>query len=90
MNFTAAFRGIARAGLGVPAILIIILAMLVIPLPPFALDVFFTFNIALSLVVLLATVYSERPLDLSPYFPPCCWSLPCCGWPLMWLQPEWC
>ncbi|MBK8754198.1 MAG: flagellar biosynthesis protein FlhA [Candidatus Competibacteraceae bacterium] len=67
MNFTAAFRGIARAGLGVPAILIIILAMLVIPLPPFALDVFFTFNIALSLVVLLATVYSERPLDFTVF-----------------------
>ncbi|MCC8997974.1 MAG: flagellar type III secretion system protein FlhA, partial [Candidatus Contendobacter sp.] len=67
MNLTAAFSSIARAGLGVPAILIIILAMLVIPLPPFALDVFFTFNIALSLVVLLATVYSERPLDFTVF-----------------------
>ncbi|HRD48365.1 MAG: flagellar biosynthesis protein FlhA [Candidatus Competibacter sp.] len=67
MNLTAAFSNIARAGLGVPAILIIILAMLVIPLPPFALDVFFTFNIALSLVVLLATVYSERPLDFAVF-----------------------
>lgn len=36
------------------------LAMVVLPLPPFALDVLFTFNIALSLVVLLATIYSER------------------------------
>ncbi len=67
MNLTAAFSGIARAGLGVPAILIIILVMLVIPLPPFALDVFFTFNIALSLVVLLATIYSERPLDFTAF-----------------------
>jgi flagellar biosynthesis component FlhA len=41
--------------------------MVVVPLPPFALDVFFTFNIALSLVVLLATIYSERPLDFAVF-----------------------
>ena len=33
----------------------------------FVLDVFFTFNIALSLVILLATVYSERPLDFAVF-----------------------
>jgi flagellar biosynthesis protein FlhA len=47
--------------------MIIILMMVVIPMPPFALDVFFTFNIALSLVVLLASVYSERPLDFAAF-----------------------
>jgi len=47
--------------------MIVILAMVVIPLPPFALDVFFTFNIALALVVLLASVYSERPLDFTAF-----------------------
>ncbi len=41
--------------------------MVVLPLPPFALDVFFTFNIALSLVVLLATIYSQRPLDFTVF-----------------------
>ena len=67
MNLTATLRGMARAGLGAPALLIIILMMVVVPLPPFALDVFFTFNIALSLVVLLATIYSERPLDFAVF-----------------------
>ncbi len=67
MNLTATLSSMARSGLGAPVLLILILAMVVIPLPPFALDVFFTFNIALSLVVLLATVYSERPLDFAVF-----------------------
>jgi flagellar biosynthesis protein FlhA len=57
-----------RMGLGAPLILMAILAMMVIPLPPFMLDIFFTFNIALSLIVLLAVIYSQRPLDF-PVFP---------------------
>lgn len=57
-------------GLGAPLLLIIMLAMVVLPLPPFALDVL-VHQHALSLVVLLATIYSERPL-ISPFFPPCC------------------
>lgn len=52
-------------GLGTPLILIIMLSMMMLPLPPFLLDIFFTFNIALSLVVLLAVIYSERPLDFA-------------------------
>jgi len=67
MSLTATLGGMARAGLGAPLLLIVILMMVVVPLPPFALDVFFTFNIALSLVVLLATVYSERPLDFAVF-----------------------
>jgi flagellar biosynthesis protein FlhA len=67
MNLAASLTGMARSGLGAPALLIVILMMVVVPLPPFALDVFFTFNIALSLVVLLATVYSERPLDFAVF-----------------------
>ena len=54
-------------GLGVPLVVVMLLAMLVIPLPPFALDVFFTFNIALSLVVLLVVVYTLRPLDFGVF-----------------------
>jgi len=42
-----------------------LLAMIVLPLPPFLLDLFFTFNIALSLVVLLVVVYALRPLDFG-------------------------
>ncbi|MCB1768141.1 MAG: FHIPEP family type III secretion protein, partial [Candidatus Competibacteraceae bacterium] len=56
-----------RSGLGAPVLMLIILSMVVIPMPPFALDVFFTFNIALALVVLLASIYSERPLDFTAF-----------------------
>lgn len=56
-----------RNGLGAPVLLLMLLAMLVVPLPPLALDVLFTFNISLSLVVLLAAVYVIRPLDFSMF-----------------------
>ena len=56
-----------RQGIGTPLMLIIMLSMMMLPLPTFLLDVFFTFNIALSLVVLLAVIYSERPLDFAVF-----------------------
>lgn len=56
-----------RQGLGTPLMLVIMLSMMMLPLPPFLLDIFFTFNIALSLVVLLAVIYSERPLDFAVF-----------------------
>ncbi|MCG7923715.1 MAG: flagellar biosynthesis protein FlhA, partial [Candidatus Thiodiazotropha lotti] len=54
-------------GLGAPLVLLMLLAMLVIPLPPIALDLFFTFNITLSLVVMLVVVYTKRPLEFSVF-----------------------
>ena len=54
-------------GLGAPIVLMIILGMVVLPLPPIALDIFFTFNIALSLVVALVVVYTLRPLDFGVF-----------------------
>ena len=67
MNLTAILGSVVRSGLGAPLLMVLILMMVVIPLPPFVLDVLFTFNIALSLVVLLATIYSQRPLDFSVF-----------------------
>ncbi|APZ43023.1 flagellar biosynthesis protein FlhA [Acidihalobacter ferrooxydans] len=58
-------RSLAAMGLGVPVVLLAMLAMITLPLPPFALDVLFTFNIALSMVIALMTVYARRPLDFS-------------------------
>ncbi len=55
------------AMLGAPLLLMAILAMLVVPLPPMVLDIAFTFNIALAMIVVLATVYSRRPLDFSTF-----------------------
>jgi flagellar biosynthesis protein FlhA len=54
-----------KSGLGVPIAVLALLGMVTIPLPPFLLDVFFTFNIALSLVVLMVTLYAKRPLDFA-------------------------
>ena len=52
-----------RRGLVAPFMVIAMLGMMVIPLPPLALDMLFTFNISLSLIVLLVCVYAGRPLD---------------------------
>ncbi|MEO1321012.1 MAG: FHIPEP family type III secretion protein, partial [Pseudomonadota bacterium] len=54
-------------GLGVPLLLLVILAMMMVPLPPFALDTLFTFNIALSLAILLTVIYVARPLDFGVF-----------------------
>ena len=60
-------RGASRGNLGVPFLLLTILAMVTLPVPTFLLDVLFTFNIALSIVVLLVGVYSLRPLDFAVF-----------------------
>lgn len=54
-------------GLGAPLLVIVILAMMLIPMPAFGLDLLFTFNIALSLIVMLVTVYALRPLEFSSF-----------------------
>lgn len=56
-----------QGNLGVPLLLLVILGMMTLPVPPFLLDVFFTFNIALSIVVLLVGVYAMRPLDFAAF-----------------------
>ncbi len=54
-------------GLGAPLLIIMLLAMMILPLPPFVLDFLFTFNIALSLIVLLVSIYIHRPLDFGVF-----------------------
>ena len=58
-------RSILRSGIGVPVGVMAVLAMIIVPLPPIALDVLFTFNIALSLIVVMAVFYVLRPLDFG-------------------------
>lgn len=60
-------RQIIKTGLGAPLLLLIMLAMMVVPLPPFLLDVLFTFNISLSLVVLLSGIYAKKPLEFAAF-----------------------
>lgn len=60
-------RGMGRGNLGIPVLLLMLLAMIILPIPPLLMDAFFTFNIALSLVVLLVSVYAMRPLDFAAF-----------------------
>lgn len=54
-----------QGNLAIPILVIAMLGMMTLPVPAFLLDLLFTFNIALSLVVLLVCVYSMRPLDFA-------------------------
>ena len=50
-----------------PLLIIMILAMMILPLPPFMLDILFTFNIALAIIVLLVSLRTTKPLDFSVF-----------------------
>src|SRR5579862_6131974 len=60
-------RTLLRVGIGVPLGVLAVLAMVVLPLPPFALDVLFTFNIALSIVIVMAVFYIARPIEFGVF-----------------------
>ena len=60
-------QDLLRSGLGVPLGVLTVLAMVIVPMPPFLLDVLFTFNIALSLVVVMAVFYVARPLEFGVF-----------------------
>ncbi|QYJ85035.1 flagellar biosynthesis protein FlhA [Shewanella mesophila] len=54
-------------GVGTPVLVLAALAMIILPMPAFLLDILFSFNIALALVVLLVAIYSDRPLDFAAF-----------------------
>jgi flagellar biosynthesis protein FlhA len=56
---------LTHKGLGAPVMLLGVLAMVILPLPPLALDVLFTFNIALSVLIVMAVINVSRPLDFA-------------------------
>ncbi len=60
-------KGVGSANIGIPFLLIMLLGMMILPVPAFLLDAFFSFNIALSIVVLLVGVYAMRPLDFAVF-----------------------
>ena len=63
----ATFGEFARNGLGMPLLVMTVLAMMVLPLPAVLLDLFFTFNISLSLVILLAVMYVRRAREFQTF-----------------------
>ncbi|NHZ99718.1 flagellar biosynthesis protein FlhA [Massilia sp. CCM 8734] len=69
LNMPPWLRGMKGGGnaLAAPAIIIMLLMMMILPLPAFVLDVFFSFNIALSVIVLLTSLYTVKPLDFMAF-----------------------
>lgn len=67
MGPSSPFRGLDAKVMTGPVLIILILAMMVLPLPTFALDVFFTFNIAIALMVLLVSMFTKKPLDFAAF-----------------------
>ncbi len=63
----AMVMGMPMNRLAVPALVLMILAMMVLPLPTFMLDVLFTLNIALAMIVMLVSLNARRPLDFSVF-----------------------
>ncbi|MFT3931518.1 MAG: flagellar biosynthesis protein FlhA [Spongiibacteraceae bacterium] len=66
-NWVENARSLSRGNLGIPIILLALLGMMTLPIPAFLLDVLFSFNIALSIVVLLVSIYTLRPLDFAVF-----------------------
>lgn len=62
-----ALKTVNAMGLGAPLVILMLLALLVLPLPPFILDLFFTFNIAFSLIILLVVIYTLKPLEFASF-----------------------
>lgn len=61
---------LGNAGLrtaAVPMLIIMILTMMILPVPPFLLDLLFTFNIAIAIIVLLVSLYTLKPLDFAVF-----------------------
>lgn len=61
------FKVVMQSQIGVPILLLSLLGMMTLPMPVFLLDVFFTFNIAFSIIILLVAVYATRPLDFAVF-----------------------
>ena len=55
------------SGLGIPVLVLLIISMLILPLPPFLLDVLFTFNIVIGLVIIMIAINVSRPLEFSSF-----------------------
>src|SRR5687768_5277632 len=66
-NTGFSLRTLMKAGLGVPIGVLGVLAMVVLPLPALALDALFTFNIALSIVIVMAVFYVARPVEFGVF-----------------------
>ena len=67
MRMPAGIGASQLKGLAGPILIIMILSMMVLPLPPFLLDILFTFNIAMAVMVLLVSMYTMKALDFAAF-----------------------
>ncbi len=67
VNSAGFFANLDVKRLAGPILVVMILAMMVLPLPPFLLDLLFTFNIAVAMIVLLVSLYLRKPLDFAVF-----------------------
>ncbi|MEE9928655.1 flagellar biosynthesis protein FlhA [Microvirgula aerodenitrificans] len=69
MNFSLLLQrfNLNVAALAGPVLILLILAMMILPLPTVVLDVFFTFNIAVSIIVLMVGLQIKKPLEFSAF-----------------------
>ena len=67
LKLPAWMTGAGSRAIAAPIIIIMMLSMMILPLPSFALDIFFSFNIALSVIVLLTSLYTVKPLDFMVF-----------------------
>ena len=66
MSLLQQFMPTLRSGrIGIPLVILSILSMIILPLPPLLLDILFTFNIGMAVLVLLVSVSTRTPLDFS-------------------------
>ena len=66
-NFLQILKKFSYTTLAGPILIILILTMMVLPVPPILLDIFFTFNIAVSVIVLLVGINVRKPLEFSAF-----------------------
>ena len=64
---STAYRRARMLKLGTPVLVLACLSMVTLPMPPTLLDMLFSFNIALSMVVLLVSIYAKKPLDFGSF-----------------------
>ena len=67
VNTTSALPRASLVTLSGPLLIIMVLGMMILPLPPVLLDLLFTFNIALGMIVLLVSLYTLKPLDFAVF-----------------------
>ncbi|SNS60648.1 flagellar biosynthesis protein FlhA [Noviherbaspirillum humi] len=67
LRLPAWINGVNSKALAAPILIVMMLGMMILPLPAFALDILFSFNIALSVIVLLTSLYTVKPLDFMVF-----------------------